>query len=212
MLGRLLKHKQPSGENDTPSRLEMGLLTKPASPQNLKPNLFSHLPDEILSLIISCLAPKDIALSASRLDRRFQRICSQYLFNTKTPEFLRWQIGFFQHQRKNIQESIEDEDENLSSCKSLSLLWSIGGLCTTASGYAVKNLSSTNRPVSTDEKILVAIFFLVSLAILVTGLVKSIRCGASEYRIHGMNQEIDTLDDKIEINRKLLNKSPSKSN
>jgi hypothetical protein len=200
-------------EFDTPSMMEMGLITHayPQSNPSELVRLLLDFPDEILVHIISFLPPHEIARTASQLNRRLHSLCTEYLFKHTTPAHLRFQIGFFRNKQIQINDMIDEESENRSSCKDMSVLWGLGALCTTASGYAARNLITANRAVSRDEQIIVAVFLFVSLAILLSGIFKSVRHCMAEYNINRLHDRIEDLNDEIEMKQTQLKKhSPSR--
>jgi hypothetical protein len=158
--------------------------------------IFSLCPDEVLLAIISQMSVKNM-ITLSKTNRHFHNIINEYLLNNNTRDIRIYRIGLFKHQQSELNDEIDEANESKIKAKHVMGLLGLGTPLTALSSRALRSTFGSHHYASRDEKILVAIFFIVTVAILLAGLISLLYNIKLNFGIDSATKKIDQFEDKI---------------
>ncbi len=158
-------------------------------------SMLELFPDEVLLAIMQHLPAKDIR-ELAKTCRRFHNLSIECL-RSNEPKFRLYRISLFQKKQAALNDDIEDKEERKHGSLSVTLNTVVGFIMAGISSYVAYKEATTTRSPSRDEKILVGLFLLISIAILLAGLGRAMHNCFLSRGAEQDSRQIGALQEKI---------------
>lgn len=170
--------------------------TKPLVQPEVLVGLVDIFPNEVLLGIIANLPLKNL-IALSRTCHRLHTLVNVHLLTCQRPEFHIYRIGLFKHQQALLNDDIEEANAAKFNLQPILYSLVVGGSLTGLSASVLKNTFNSSHNASRDEKILVVIFFIATLAILLSSIGRVLYNLKIHFDINSYSEKIDELENNI---------------
>lgn len=177
-----------------------------SSQQNEFDGLFALCPNEILLAIFKHLSIENL-ISLSQTSKHFQTVIKDYIKKNRQLELPGYRIRFFRQRQFDLNDEIDDLSISKIKLKTVLGLVTIGTLLTAMSSRLLQSSYDSRNTATRDEKVIVTILFVVSIAILLSGVISMIYNVKLCRDMDSANRQIDKLEDNIRYEDSTLRQS-----